>query len=253
MHREAVYGPYPHRRGWRVELHVASGGRREKTRRTFATESEALEFKRAIEREIAQTQQAEALRAKAGELRRLAEQYALKADRRDGQALTVAAAMERYKQYMEHEKGNKPLTIATTMHRLRGPLGDCDVPLHSVFEHVSTTRPRSIRYFVAGPARQGGGGHAPERAWPGQDVHGVVSRAGPQGWTRGNPFASVKGIGKRSRGKEQLRIEETRRVVAVALAQARKPASGRRRDAQHRESSLAVLVALYLACERARW
>jgi hypothetical protein len=137
MHREAVYGPYAHRRGWRVEIHVASGGRREKTR-TFATESDALEFKRAIEREIAQTQQAEALRAKAGELRRLAEQYATEADRRDGQALTVAAAMERYHQHMEHEKGNRPLTIATTMHRLRGLLGDCDVPLHDITKHDAT-------------------------------------------------------------------------------------------------------------------
>jgi hypothetical protein len=85
--------------------------------------SEALEFKRAIEREIAQTQHAEALRAKAGELRRLAEQYTTEANRRDGQALTVRAAMARYQQYMEHEKGNKSLTIATTMHRLRGVIG----------------------------------------------------------------------------------------------------------------------------------
>lgn len=37
--------------------------------------------------------------------------------------LTVATVMERYSLYMEHDKDNKPLTIVTTMHRLRGLLG----------------------------------------------------------------------------------------------------------------------------------
>ena len=63
------------------------------------------------------------------------------------------------------------------------------------------------------------------------------------------PFAKVKGIGKRSQGKGQLRIDETRTLVRAAFVQASVPAVEllEYRDRQRQLCALAVLVEVYLA------
>ena len=75
MNVDAVYGPYKHRNKWRVELHSTKGGARKKTRKTFDTEREALDLVRKMRRKIAKAMDAGALRAKAEELRKLADEY----------------------------------------------------------------------------------------------------------------------------------------------------------------------------------
>ena len=69
-----------------------------------------------------------------------------------------------------------------------------------------------------------------------------------QGWIRQNPLAGVKPIGKRRRGKAQLRINETRRLVAHAILQAcwSDEEAGTPNLRFNREGALAVLVALLM-------
>ncbi len=69
-----------------------------------------------------------------------------------------------------------------------------------------------------------------------------------RGWLRRNPLVHVKPQGKRSRGKQQLRIDETRCLVDRALTHARQPdaeMSGPRAR-WRRDAAVAVLVAVYL-------
>ena len=182
---------------------------------------------------------ADALRAKAEELRQLADNYAAEADRRDGRGLTLGEAMERYKAYMLHDKGNKPRSVETTGHRLIKFLGDPDAYLTSITERKAAELYEARRKKVAVDT------HRNELGQTKTFMNWCVE----EGWLRRNPFARVKGVGKRNQGKEQLRLEETRKLVTVALAEARLTDGEirNRRDAQHRESALAVLVALYLA------
>ncbi len=242
MQVDAVYGPYKHRHSWRVELHGTKGGRRKKTRKTFDTEREALRFMRKWEREIAKARDAETLRAKAEELRKLADQYAARADECDGRGLTVGEAMEEYAGYMLNDKGNKAGSVETTLHRLRGLFGELDVSEVSL---TRITERRAEQFYEARRQVRSVDTHRGELGQMKTFMNWCVGK----GWIRRNPFADVQPMGRRKRGKKQLRIDETRLVDRVALAQARTLDSALRgRWARHhRLSSLAVLVALYLA------
>ena len=90
---ENVYGPYKHGKRWRVVLAVNHGGKRQTSYETFATENEAREFRRAVEREIAQARDVEALRARAAYFQEQADRYAAEAERNDGRGLTVTKAV----------------------------------------------------------------------------------------------------------------------------------------------------------------
>ncbi len=84
---------------------------------------------------------------------------------------------------------------------LRGFFGDCDVALAGITE------------------RQGAALYAARRDKIRTDTHrnelaeckAFLGWCVEKGWIRQNPLAGVKPIGKRRRGKAQLRINETRR------------------------------------------
>ena len=240
MQPEAVYGPYKHRNRWRVEVLSTEGGERKKTRKTFATEREALRYKQKIERDIARAQDADALRAKAEELRRLADDYAAKADARDGRTMAMGDALDHYERYMLDDKGNKPGSVATTITRLSRFL-----QVNEAMTLTSINARRAQELYDARRQQVAVDTHRNELGQTKTFFRWCVER----GWISRSPFDGVSGIGKRKRGKEQLRVEETRKVVDVALRQARQPLSEcpRRIDRYRRESSLGVLVALYLA------
>lgn len=177
------------------------------------------------------------MRIKAEELRRTAERLAAEADRVDGCGLTIAHALDRYKDYMRHDKGNKPSSVEATSTRIRRFLGDADTFLSSITADVAAARYAERRREVAVDTHRNELGQ----------VKTFIRWCIEQGWIWRDPFARVKPIGKRRRGKKQLRIAETRRVVAIALTDARRSDDAcDHRQRFHRLSSLAVLVALYL-------
>ena len=240
MQADAVYGPYKHRNRWRVELVSTEGGKRTKTRKTFETEREALRFKQKIERGIARAQDADALRAKAEELRRLADEYSAKAEARDGRTMAIGDALERYERYMLVDKGNGEGSVTTTITRLSRFL-----QVHEGMTLTSITEQRARELYDERRPHVAVDTHRNELGQVKTFFRWCIER----GWIARSPFEAVRGIGKRKRGKEQLRVEETRKVVDLALVQARQTLAQcpRRIDRYRRESALGVLVALYLA------
>ena len=105
--------------------------------------------------------------------------------------------------------GVRERTHETAGYRLRGFLGDLSLPL------------------VMLDAKAAGEIYANRVTSTKADTHrnelALVKRVADwwveQGWIVGNPFASVKPVGKRRRGKKQLRIDESRKLVEVALGE----------------------------------
>lgn len=239
MSSERVNGPYQHRNKWRVHIIISNGGESQTRYESFATESEASKFKRAVEREIFRSKDAESLRTKADDLQKLVDHYNEEADRRDGRGMTVGIALDQYLDYMLDVKRNKPLSIETTRYQVRGLIKDLDTPLRGITERVA------LRMYEQRCTECKPDTHRNNLKVTRTFMKWCVTR----GWIRRNPFAGIKGVGKRSQGKEQLRIDEARVLVRTALAQAQVPdeeASGYRAQ-QRRLSALAVLVAVYLA------
>ena len=238
MQQEHVYGPYKHGRRWRVQLVVTGDGKRQKSYESFATESEAQEFREAVEQEIISALSVAQLREQAAYHHARAEWYGAEADHRDGDGMTVDEALEQYADYMRDEKGNKPTSITTTMYRLRAFFDNCESPLAGITPH------RGAELYKARCQSASADTQRNELSQVKTFLNWCVER----GWIGENPLAKIKPIGKRRRGKAQLRIGETRKLVAIAMEQATwtdaETASPFR--SKHRESSLAVLVALYL-------
>ena len=238
MPSECVYGPYKHRRRWRIELAISDGGHRQKSYHSFATKEDAEEFKRALQREIFEGQDAQALRDKAAYFQDRADWYTKEANRRAGQGMTIAIALELYEAYLRDDKGNKPGSIATTITRLAKFLGDNESALISITERRAQAIYDNRRQHTKPDT------HRNELSQAKTFMNWCIKR----GWLQRNPFANVEPIGKRNRGKKQLRINETRRLVAAAMAEATRPDDqlAGRREAANREAALVVLIAIYL-------
>lgn len=174
--------PQPHGRKWRV-VHPDEHGRR--TRSTFDSEREAHAF---IERFYA---------ASSGAYGR-----------------TVAQSVDEYLDAKRSE-GVKESSLTTLAYRLKGMLRttDRDRPLASVTPAVAK------RWLADRKTKRG--------ARPTTDtlVGELVAAQGwsawcvEQGFLRSDPFADLEIKGARSRGKQQLRIDEARRYVDVALSE----------------------------------
>lgn len=121
-------------------------------------------------------------------------------------ALTVGEALEMYESYLAR-RGNKSGSIATTLHRLRSML-----PLD---DEVSgyTRKSAELRY-----AQLAGSGVS-------VDTHrNTLNQCRTfwrwlerEGHVRGNPWLDVEPVGRRRRGKEQLTIDEARRLVSYSV------------------------------------
>lgn len=179
-----VYGPYPNRRGWRVVVVAADGTRRSQI---LATERLASRFIADVTEELAT------------------------------EAITVSQALERYEEYLE-AKGNRPRSRETTMGRLRAFFADGELEL------VDLTGKRCVGLYDALRARPTRTGRKPEA-----DTHRntlnesrtFLRWAAKRGWVQGDPMAAVEGVGRRRRGKAQLRLDEARALLEAALAEPR--------------------------------
>lgn len=145
--------------------------------RIFATERKALEWRRTTELEFEQEE------------------------------VNVTTAIDRY-EAAELERGPQPQSVATTKYRLlaffgkhlHAPLGDLTAKqCRAAYDRLRGMNKVDTHRNTLSAART-------FMAW-----------ATTQRMTSDNPVAGIAGKGRRSRGKEQLRIDEARRLDRVAL------------------------------------
>ena len=158
-------GAWVTRRGrkWRVIVRRPGGGT---TSRTYATEAQA---------------------------EKVADEFRRQLELGD---LSVEEAIEEYRQWLI-EKGNKPSSIATTMHRLR--------PLESV-GLVANLKRRSIEKLLTGSVDTRKNTLGQWRTF--------FRWCKQKGYLRRDPSEGVEVVGRRRRGKEQLTVDEARNLAA---------------------------------------
>lgn len=174
--------PQRHGRKWRVVHPDEHGGR---ARTTFGSEREALDW---IDRFYAATSSAF--------------------------GRTVAQSVDEYLA-SRREAGIKASTVTTLGYRLKGLLrtAERDRPLTSLSSTV-------VKRLIADRKTKRGGRPSVDTA-----VGELVAAQGwsawcvAQGYLRVDPFAGLEVKGARARGKAQLRIDEARRYLEVALAE----------------------------------
>lgn len=122
---------------------------------------------------------------------------------------TVADALTEYRAYLE-KKGNKLSSINTTMTRLRHFFPDPTLPLPRLSSREGQ-RMYELRQDNAADT------HRNELAEAKTFLTWCVGKQ----WLRVNPLAPVTGIGKRSKGKDQLSIDEARQLAEFSINRAR--------------------------------
>lgn len=195
---ERATGPYRSRGSWRVTTYLADGTRVD---RAWTTEREALDFRDGFNSTARSNVQ------------------------------TVEEALERYEEHMI-AKGNKPRSYAETMRRLRVFFAEPAKPL----DHITVglcQRAYDALVNATVPVLDDAGKVIGERPKYKPDSHrnylaesrSFLRWCVSQRWLRANPLDEVHGVGRRSHGKAQLRIDEARawRTKALELARAGEP------------------------------
>ncbi len=184
---ERVHGPYPHFNKFRLVLD--RNGKREKL--TFATEREALARKEELLKEI--------------------------------QGRTVSDAVRAYKAHLR-DRGVRGTSIDRAEAHLRR---------FFQFDAKSETGER-VRYFHTGgfvedlTAKKCDALYATLRSEVAVDTHRNALVAAKsfgawcvkQAWLRSNPLDGIEPVGQRNRGKQQLRIDEARKLVDLCISKA---------------------------------
>jgi integrase len=197
---ERVRGPYRERKRWRVRVFDDGGGCRDLVYETKAEASAAVARLRAELASVA--------------------------------ARTVGEAIEAYGEAMGEEI--KAVTVAQNLYRLRAFFaGREDVALRRLTREACEDAYEALR---TGEGERGKRlAVDSQRAMLGA-AKTFLRWCVRQGWIAASPAESIKGVGRRRRGKAQLRLDEARRWDATALALApRDP------------GALAALLALYLS------
>lgn len=188
-----VFGPYLHGKRWRIEV-VREGG--EKDRYSYESEKQALQVKRALEKELS-----------------------------GATACTLIDAIGDYEVHLRDVKGNKPKSYNATIWRLKAFFPDlemridelttknCAAYYQRLTQQVSprTGRPLSVD------------SHRNILAETRTFLNWCVKS---KRWLTRNPLDGVEGQGKRRHGKPQLRIDEARRWLATAMDLADKGEDG---------------------------
>lgn len=121
--------------------------------------------------------------------------------------LTVGKLIDMYRDHQKR-KGNKPGSIRTTRYRLRAMFPNQDLSVAQItrrraqrlYDHLcDATKPDTHRNTLA-------------------EVKTFCRWAVRRGYWRTSPFEEVEGIGRRTRGKEQLTADEARALVAACVA-----------------------------------
>jgi integrase len=211
-HGPKVYGPYPD--GASFRLIVVREGKR--TTRSYATEQEALDDKAGLEalREVT-----------LGE--------------------TCEDTLADYETHLR-TVGNrgtpcKPGTIATTLYRLRALLAaELTTPVARLTSERAVELYAAYAQTVAVDTHRNTLGQA--KTW---GAWLVRERKIPE-----NPWAAISGTGRRSQGKEQLRVDEARAWLSVALdwvtLPSRYPGERRNHAEARRAGSLAAACAFLM-------
>lgn len=201
---ERVHGPYRHRNRWRIVIQC--GSRQEV--QSFESEGEAR-------------------RAKANRLKEI-------------KGRTVCEAVQEHLMSMR-ERGLRSSTVDRAEHHLRR---------FFQLDEVDPETDRNVAFAKSGgmlddlTAAKCDELYKQLRTAVGVDTHrnGLAAARSfgawcvERRWLRDNPLESVKPIGERSRGKAQLRIDETRKLVPLLLQHAEQENTG----------AVAVLAALLL-------
>ena len=179
---ETIYGPRQHRRRWRIILVAADGARRY---RSFASEQEADAY--------------------------------IALYRTETESRTVSAAVDLYVEHLR-VRGLKPTTIGTIKHRLKALLDTTgrDRQVHALTPAIA--RELFARRTAIGDDGQpitSGDTQAGELA----AARGFAAWCVRQGWLRADPFAGLEPTLRKRTGKAQLRIDEARRYLEVALGE----------------------------------
>jgi integrase len=177
MDKPKLYGPYPHKSGYRCKL-VING---QSTNLPTVSTAEKAEL---VGREW---------------LRKLIGEH----------KITVGEAQEKYRDFLR-AKGNKPDSISTTLYRLRRFFVDSSLPI------ASLTSRRCAGYYSALTETQKADTHRNTLAEARTFCRWLYSEQ----IIGLDPLASVKGIGRRSKGKPQLHIDEARSWLHHADEQA---------------------------------
>lgn len=132
------------------------------------------------------------------------------------EAVTVSEALTRYEQHLREVKGNRITSCAATGSRLRRFFSDQHLLVRDL------TASRCARYYddlVQKPSAATGKRLATDTHRNSlSEAKTFLTWCGEQKWLTGNPLATVRGVGRRRHGKEQLTIDEARRWLKVAMA-----------------------------------
>ena len=128
---------------------------------------------------------------------------------------TVNEARDAYEQFLLHEKGNKPRSVADTIYRLGVFFPDGDLLLGEI-------TPQKCTALYVGLRERSTRNRKPFSV----DSHrNILAEAksflrwcsAKKRWILRNPLEGVEGVGKRHHGKKQLRIDEARKWMAKAV------------------------------------
>jgi integrase len=196
-----VLGPYPDRAGFRI-IHVKANGEREGS--CYPTTEAAQKAIDDLLREINRPEK------------------------------TIRDALKDYETYMRDEKGNKENSIDQTQRKLRRFFGDLDVGLTELTPERADALYVALRTSTRIPQKRTSTAvdAAHDEATPPRklsvDYHrNALSEAktflrwcAKKKWIAANPLEGIDGVGKRNHGKEQLRIDEARKWISVAVKKA---------------------------------
>jgi integrase len=127
---------------------------------------------------------------------------------------SLSSALDRYAEYLD-DKGNAAKSNATTLARLRA--------FFAPFKHEpidTITEQKAAKIYQSYRKRKTRTGRPPTAA----THRGVLKQARTfaawcrdKGWCRGNPFAAVELMGKPTKGKPSLRINEARKLYQACI------------------------------------
>lgn len=121
---------------------------------------------------------------------------------------TVGVALDAYEKHLT-EKGNKPNSVKLTTHRLRRFFAK-----HLEYDLSLLTRGEGERMYTALRAT----GVSPDTHRNSLiEARSFLRWCGTKAWLEKNPLDGIEGVGRRSHGKAQLRIDEARLWEAKAL------------------------------------
>ena len=130
--------------------------------------------------------------------------------------ISIDGALMTYEKHLT-EKGNKPLSICSTLERLRSLFKD---QTHYVVALTCEDAARIWNGYAARPTRTGKPPAVDTRINVLHEAKTFMRWCLKQRWTKvAEPFAGVEILGERSRGKDQLeRVDDARRWLATASA-----------------------------------